>query len=88
MHGTDEERRKALKEIASVLKRELNGAQLETLRELEYFGWSLAFVRHKMFEPSVAVVTDGDSGGKVVAVLEPDGSLNETPALAVRPSKP
>lgn len=84
MQSTAEERRKALNEISAVLKRELNEAQLETLRGLEQFGWSLAFVRHKLFEPSVVVITDGDSHGKVVAQLESDGSIKETPGLDIR----
>ncbi len=76
------ERRKGLHELSSVLKRELNEAQRNTLLGLEQFGWELKFVRRKPFQPPVAVVFDGDR--KNFAVLEPDGSLNESPDFDIR----
>ena len=66
----------------AALKRELNEVQLQTLCELEHFGWELKFVRRKLFEPTVAVVMDGD--GQSLAVLEPDGSINADAALETR----
>ena len=82
MNTTVSERRKSAKQLLAALKRELNDAQLETLSGIENFGWELKFVRRKLFEPSVAVVMDGDR--KILAVLESDGSLNENPALEIR----
>jgi len=82
MPNTEMERRKAAKELSSVLKRELNAAQLETLQGLEQFGWELKFIRRKPFQPSVAVVLDGDR--KQFVVLELDGSLNEHPGFDIR----
>lgn len=82
MSETATERRTSARQLLQVLKRDLNEAQLETLRDLERFGWELKFVRRKPFEPSVAVVTDGDR--KSTAVLEPDGSVNEQHGLTVR----
>ena len=82
MPGTDIERRKQQKELSSVLKRDLNDAQLTTLQGLEQFGWELKFVRRKPFQTPVAVVFDGDR--KNFAVLEPDGTLNEDPAFEIR----
>ena len=79
---TDIERRKALRELSSVLKRDLNDAQLSTLQGLEQFGWELKFVRRKPFQPPIAVVFDGDR--KNYAVLEADGSLNENPGFEIR----
>ncbi len=76
------ERRKGLHELSSVLKRELNEAQRTTLLGLEQFGWELKFVRRKPFQPPVAVVFDGDR--KNFAVLEADGSLNESPGFDIR----
>ncbi|MDQ3618209.1 MAG: hypothetical protein M3374_05780 [Pseudomonadota bacterium] len=76
------ERRDSAKKLLHILKRELNDAQLDTLRGLESFGWELKFVRRKPFQPSVAVVMDGDR--KSMAVLEADGSLNENPDIALR----
>lgn len=79
---TDIERRKSLRELSSVLKRDLNEAQLTTLQGLEQFGWELKFVRRKPFQTPVAIVFDGDR--KNFAVLEPDGSLNENPGFEIR----
>ena len=76
------ERRKGLRELSSVLKRELNEAQRITLLGLEQFGWELKFVRRKPFQPPVAVVFDGDR--KNFAVLEADGRLNESPDFDIR----
>ena len=76
------DRRKSAKQLLQVLKRELNEAQLETLCDLEKFGWELKFVRRKPFEPGVAVVMD--SNLRSSAVLEPDGSLNESHGLTIR----
>ena len=76
------ERRKVQKELSLVLKRELNDAQRDTLQSLEHFGWELKFVRRKPFQPPVAVVFDGDR--KKFAVLELDGSLNESPGFEIR----
>jgi len=79
---SEAERRRAEKELSSVLKRQLNPDQLETLRGLESFGWELKFIRKKPFQPAVAVIFDGDR--KNFAVLEPDGTLNEHPDLNIR----
>ena len=79
---SDIERRKTEKELSSVLKRQLNPDQLETLRGLETFGWELKFIRRKPFQPPVAVIFDGDR--KNFAVLEADGSVNEHPDITIR----
>jgi hypothetical protein len=78
----DLERRKAEKEYANVLKRQLNAAQILTLRGLEQFGWELKFIRRPPFQTPIAVVSDGDR--RKYAVLELDGSLNENPGFAIR----
>lgn len=82
MNAITSERRRAAKQLLQVLKRELNEAQLETLNDLEKFGWELKFVRRKPFEPAIAVVIDGDR--TALAVLEEDGTLNESPSLVLR----
>ena len=80
--SVEKERRSGQKELSSVLKRQLNDAQLMTLRGLEGFGWELKFIRRKPFQEPIAVIFDGDR--KKFAVLEPDGSLNESPNFEVR----
>lgn len=77
------ERRVTAGKPGSLLKRELNDDQLITLNELEKFGWELKFVRRPPFQPVVPVVFDGDR--KQFAIIEPDGTLNENPAIPIRP---
>lgn len=77
------ERRVTPAKPGSVLKHELNDDQLITLNELEKFGWELKFVRRPPFQPVVPVVFDGDR--RQFAVIEPDGTLNENPAIPIRP---
>ena len=69
-------------ESSFALKRELNDDQRLTLAELEGFGWELKFVRRPMFQDSVPVVLDSER--QHFAVIEPDGTLNEHPALNIR----
>lgn len=64
------------------LRSDLNAAQLETLTDLERFGWQLKFVRRPIFQPSIPVVFDSDR--KTYAVLEADGTLNEHPPFEIR----
>ncbi len=78
-----EKQRKTEKELATLLKRELNEEQRLTLADLERFGWELKFIRRPLFQPSIAVVFDSDR--KRFAVLEPDGTLNENPGITIRP---
>ena len=80
--NVEKERRSGQKELSSVLKRQLNDAQLLTLRGLEGFGWELKFIRRKPFQEPIAVIFDGDR--KQFAVLEADGTLNENPAFDIR----
>ena len=65
-----------------LLKRAINTDQADTLRALEHFGWVIKFVRRQAGGNSIAVVFDPDK--KVLAVIEPDGSLKESPRMAFR----
>ena len=75
MHGV--ERRRAEPRPCRALERELNTAQICTLRELEHFGWELKFVRHPRFEPIVPIVFDSDR--KCYAVIEPEVASARNP---------
>lgn len=66
----------------SVLKLGINDEQLGTLMTLERFGWSVKFVRSTPAGP-VAVVRDPDK--RCLAVIEPDGQLNESSSTIFRP---
>ncbi|MES2858645.1 MAG: hypothetical protein V4704_05645 [Pseudomonadota bacterium] len=78
----DTDRRTTLARPSRELRTDLNAAQLETLTDLERFGWQLKFVRRPIFQPSIPVVFDSDR--KTYAVLESDGSLNEHPPFDIR----
>ncbi len=64
------------------LKRGINSDQLDTLLSLERFGWTLRFVRETPAGP-VAAVHDPDK--RRLAVIEPDGQLNENSSISFRP---
>jgi hypothetical protein len=66
----------------SALKRSINQDQFLTLRVLEGFGWTLKFVRKGKAGPLAAVY---DPEKHNLAIIEPDGTLNENPQLVFRP---
>ena len=78
----NERRSESAKANQALLKRQLNQAQLQTLNELEHFGWELKFIRRKPFQPAVPVVFDADR--KRFAVLEEDGTINDKPNFTIR----
>lgn len=79
---TVRERRKTEGKPGSALKRDLNQDQILALSELEKFGWELKFIRRPMFQQPVPVVFDSDR--KHFAVLNADGTLDETPGFDIR----
>ena len=70
------DRRVPIREPSSVLKRQLNEAQLATFHTLERFGWELKFVRREV-DRKLVVLYDPD--GRKYAVLKDDGELDENP---------
>ncbi|MBS0213978.1 MAG: hypothetical protein JSR26_12520 [Proteobacteria bacterium] len=76
------EQRHAMPASGPSLKRRLTDDQRTALTEIESFGWELQFVRQPAYADPVAVVYDHRHG--YFAVLEPDGRLNENPAIAIR----
>ena len=66
----------------SALKRTINEDQMLTLQVLERFGWTLKFVRKSKQGPLAAVY---DPEKHALAIIEPDGTLNEHPQLVFRP---
>ena len=77
------ERRQEAHLRESALKRGINDEQMATLMTLERFGWSLKFVRKSPAGPLAAVY---DPEKHSLAVIEPDGQLNENPQLSFRPA--
>ncbi|QNP40608.1 hypothetical protein [Lysobacter solisilvae (ex Woo and Kim 2020)] len=78
----DRDRRQDMANARSALRAALNEEQALTLSELERFGWELRFVRKPLFQDAIPVVADGDR--KSFSVLNPDGSLDDHPALKLR----
>lgn len=76
------DRRRMSNASPSMLRAQLNEAQLMTLRELERFGWEIQFVRRPLFQDPIPVVVDGDR--KTYAVLTPEGELDESPGFNLR----
>ena len=79
---TRQERRKQVDDVAAQLRAGLTPQQLATLDTLEQFRWTLRFVRRPMFQDPVPVVVHPD--GKRLAILEPDGSINERAGIRLR----
>ena len=79
---TDEDRRRDLPPMPSVLKSELNPDQRETLDELEKFGWELRFVRHDPEQRPVPVIFDAKQ--EKFAVLDREGNLDEDAFVNIR----
>lgn len=77
------ERRNSPHHSCRELRRQLNDAQLDTLGELERYGWELKFVRRPLFQPLIPVLLDPDRTS--YAILEEDGTLNEHPRFVIRP---
>jgi hypothetical protein len=65
-----------------LLKFSITEDQRDALRMLENFGWTLKFVRRNAQHQPMAWVYDPDH--KRLAVIEPDGTLDESPALRAR----
>lgn len=70
------DRRLPIKETSSVLRRQLNAAQLATFNTLERFGWELKFIRREA-DRKLVVLYDPD--GRKYAILLEDGELDENP---------
>jgi hypothetical protein len=81
----DREKRKGEKEIPDNLEEVLNEEQLLTLRQIERFGWRLAFVRRPVFQKPVPVVLTGQD--EKIGVLEEDGRLNLNSDVKLRNRK-
>lgn len=60
----------------------LNEVQLRALRQLEGFGWKLAFVRRPLFQEAVPVVFD--VSGKKFGVIEDSGQVNMQVNIVIR----
>lgn len=78
----DREKRKGDKAIPDDLEDVLNQDQMMTLRQIERFGWRLAFVRRPVFQQPIPIVITSDN--EKIGVLEEDGRLNMNPSIKLR----
>lgn len=76
------ERRQKSASGSDALREGLSSEQLTTLRSMEYFGWTLDFVRRPMFQPPIPVAFDRNR--QRYAVIEFDGDFREDPDFRVR----
>lgn len=76
------ERRHSTAAAEAEMRRGLTPQQLATLDTMSQFGWTLRFVRRPLFQPPMPVAFDRNRQRYVV--VEPDGSVDEAPALDIR----
>lgn len=76
------ERRKGVMPIPLNLREYLNEDQRRTLRQVEGFGWQLAFIRRPLFQEPLVVIKNSEGSG--FSVLEPDGSINAEADVVIR----
>jgi len=79
---TSNERRTGQVAIPDDIKDRLNDVQHQTLARLEGFGWSVGFVRRPLFQDQVVVLFDPT--GQQYAILNEDGSIEQTTDVQVR----
>lgn len=82
MNPSTPERRHDQYKREAALKLGITDDQLDTLQTLERFGWLLKFVRTTPAGP-LAGVHDPDK--RCLAVIEPNGKLNEKSSITFRP---
>ncbi|MDX2458242.1 MAG: hypothetical protein QNL87_12120 [Gammaproteobacteria bacterium] len=67
------------------LKKILNRKQLTALRECQYFGWKLKFIRYPLFQEPVPVLCNARIDQ--IGILDPDGCINMDLELELRSSQ-
>ena len=78
----DDEKRTGIKPVPDDVISFMNEEQLIAYHSLESFGWYIKFIRRPMFQRPVCVMSNPD--GTVNAVLEDDGTINESPDIIIR----
>ncbi len=76
------EKRKGEPPIPADFQEVLSPDQMMTLRQIENFGWQVAFVRRPLFQESIVVVATSDN--KKHGVLEETGELNMQAEIKIR----
>ena len=76
------ERRRGISAIPINLREFINEEQRGTLKQLEGFGWQLAFVRRPLFQDCTVIIRNADNTS--FSVLEVDGTINAEPDIVIR----
>lgn len=78
----EREKRKGEPPVPANFQDALSPDQMLTLRQIENFGWQVAFVRRPLFQESVIVVATADN--KKFGILEDTGELNLQAEIKMR----
>lgn len=81
----EQEKRNGQSPIPPNLESMINPDQLMTLRQIENFGWQVAFVRRPSFHENIVVVSGTDA--QKFGVLEDTGELNLQAEIKIRRSQ-
>ncbi len=76
------DRRQGMSAIPLNLREFLSDDQRRSLKQIEGFGWQLAFVRRPLFQDPIVVIRNGEASK--FSVLESDGTVNDQPDIYIR----
>ena len=76
------ERRKGISPIPMNLREFLTDDQRRALKNMERFGWRLAFVRRPLFQEPLVVICDEEE--TAFSVLQEDGNIDSKPDIILR----
>jgi hypothetical protein len=78
----DQEKRQGRKPIPDHFRKLLNVEQLDSLRQLERFGWEICFIRMPLFQPLLVALYNETTDQ--YGTLAEDGQLDTESTLSVR----
>jgi len=82
MSEVESDKRLGLPPIPADYQRLLTSSQLQALRSIENFGWSLKFIRREGRDIPLPVIKGAD--GKSIGVIDEDGNLDMNPKIIIR----
>ena len=82
MSEVEADKRLGMPPIPADYKRLLTSSQLQALRSIENFGWTLKFIRREGRDVPLPVIKGAD--GKSIGVIDEDGNLDMNPKIIIR----
>lgn len=76
------DRRQGMSPIPLNLREFLSDDQRRVMKQVEGFGWRLAFIRRPLFQDPIVVIQNAEASR--YSVLEVDGTVNEHPDIKIR----